>query len=82
MIEQDILIKWLHGLAEQGGKGTVNNIDARALGRCGDEITRLRADVERLRQAGQAAIDSSTGKLCINWQGALLDALAATKPKP
>src|SRR5258705_357328 len=29
-------VHWLRQLAEKGGKGTVDNIDARALGRCAD----------------------------------------------
>jgi hypothetical protein len=37
------IVEWLRGLAERGGKGAVNNIDARALGRAADEIERLRA---------------------------------------
>ena len=35
------LVQWLRSLAEKGGKGTVDNIDARALGRCADEMERL-----------------------------------------
>jgi hypothetical protein len=36
-------VEWLHGLAEKGGKGVVNNIDARCLGRVADLISRLQA---------------------------------------
>ena len=36
-------IAWLRSLAERGGKGTVDKIDARALGRIADEIERLRS---------------------------------------
>lgn len=35
-------IEWLRSLAEKGGKGVVNNVDARALGRAADEIEELR----------------------------------------
>jgi hypothetical protein len=35
-------VPWLRKLAKDGGKGTVNNIDARCLGRIADEIERLR----------------------------------------
>lgn len=31
-------IEWLRGLAEKGGKGVVNNIDARNLGRIADDL--------------------------------------------
>jgi hypothetical protein len=38
----DTDVAWLRGLAEKGGKGVVNNIDARSLGRIADEIEQLR----------------------------------------
>jgi hypothetical protein len=31
-------VSWLRGLAEKGGKGVVNNIDARSLGALADEL--------------------------------------------
>jgi hypothetical protein len=34
-------IEWLRGLAAKGGKGVVNNIDARSLGRIADEYDAL-----------------------------------------
>ena len=34
-------VKWLRELAEKGGKGVVDNIDARALGRVADELEYL-----------------------------------------
>lgn len=34
-------IAWLRELADKGGKGTVDNIDARALGRVADELEYL-----------------------------------------
>lgn len=37
-------VPWLRELAEQGGKGAVNNIDARAIGRVADELERLSQD--------------------------------------
>lgn len=40
MTEQTIA--WLRGLAEKGGKGVVNNIDARCLGRIADELEALK----------------------------------------
>lgn len=42
-------VEWLRGLAAKGGKGVVNNIDARCLGRIADEL-------ERLREAAQNTI--------------------------
>ena len=54
--ETPVLSRWLHSLAPQGGKGTVNNIDARALGRCGDAIDRLAAELRRAREALRAII--------------------------
>lgn len=35
-------IDWLRQLAEKGGRGVVNNIDARSLGRIADKIECLR----------------------------------------
>lgn len=35
-------VPWLRSLAEKGGKGVVDNIDARSLGRIADEIEQLR----------------------------------------
>ena len=40
------LVPWFRGLAEHGGKGVVNNIDARCLGRAADEIESLRERLE------------------------------------
>lgn len=34
-------IQWLRELAEKGGKGVVDNIDARSLGRVADELEYL-----------------------------------------
>ena len=31
-------IEWFRRMAEQGGKGVVNNIDARSLGRIADQM--------------------------------------------
>lgn len=45
-------VNWLKGLAEKGGKGVVNNIDARCLGRVADELLRLQeyaGDLKRQR---------------------------------
>ena len=37
-------VPWLRELADKGGTGVVNNVDARALGRIADELMRLRGD--------------------------------------
>lgn len=49
-------IDWLRGLAESGGRGVVNNIDARCLGRIADDLERLRSiAIERMDLFRQAA---------------------------
>jgi coenzyme F420-reducing hydrogenase alpha subunit len=49
-------VPWLREMAEQGGKGVVNNIDARCLGRIANELERLRSiAVERMDLFRQAA---------------------------
>lgn len=40
----DQTIEWLRGLAAKGGKGVVDNIDARSLGRIADDIVRIIAE--------------------------------------
>ena len=40
---------WFRSLAHKGGKGVVNNIDARSLGRIADEIEAMAAEIARLR---------------------------------
>jgi len=42
----DQTIAWLRNLEKKGGKGVVNNIDARCLGRIADDLERLRAALE------------------------------------
>ena len=39
---------WLRGLAAKGGKGVVNNIDARSLGRVADQLVHLHEQLETL----------------------------------
>jgi hypothetical protein len=46
----DKYVAWLEYLAKKGGKGVVNYIDARALGRIAAEITRLRERVAELEK--------------------------------
>jgi hypothetical protein len=50
-------VPWLRGLAEQGGKGIVNNIDARSLGRIADELECLRAENSRLKSRGSDILE-------------------------
>ena len=68
-------VLWLRGLAEKGGKGVVNNIDARCLGRIGDELERLRGCLEEIAVfssdpvsalAAQEVLDAPAPKLSIN----------------
>ena len=40
---------WLRRLAEKGGKGTVDNIDARSLGRVADLLRRYTSIIRELR---------------------------------
>jgi len=44
-------VTWLRYLADKGGKGVVNNIDARCLGRIADELERLQSEAERLKKS-------------------------------
>lgn len=48
---------WLHSLAHEGGKGVVNNIDARALGRCADLIDTLEENTKRTIEGDYTAAD-------------------------
>jgi hypothetical protein len=52
-------IPWLRGLAEKGGRGVVNNIDARCLGRIADELERLTAQEKDYRDLTRSLIDMS-----------------------
>lgn len=49
ILEKSFNARWLRTMAHRGGKGVVDNIDARALGRVADEIDGLRAELSRLR---------------------------------
>ncbi len=42
------LIAWLDDMSRRGGKGTVNNVDARALGRVAEAMSALRDYAEYL----------------------------------
>ena len=44
-------IPWLRMLAARGGKGVVENIDARSLARIADELASMQAEIKRLRAA-------------------------------
>lgn len=46
----EFLADWLRIISHRGGKGVVDNIDARALGRCADELDLLATQVGLLRK--------------------------------
>lgn len=54
-------VPWLRYLAEKGGKGVVNNIDARCLGRIADELERLTAQERDYRNLTQSLLDMGGG---------------------
>lgn len=54
-------IDWLRGLAERGGRGVVNNIDARCLGRIADEMERLTAQEKDYRNLTRSLLDMGGG---------------------
>ena len=54
-------IDWLRGLAEKGGRGVVNNIDARCLGRIADELERLTVQEKDYRNLTQSLLDMGGG---------------------
>jgi hypothetical protein len=54
-------VPWLRGLADKGGKGVVNNIDARCLGRVADELERLAAQEKDYRNLTQSLLDMGGG---------------------
>lgn len=41
-------VGWLRGLAEKGGKGSIDTVDARSLGRIADDMERLQRRVAAL----------------------------------
>lgn len=41
-------VKWLRGLVGPVGKGVVNNVDARAIGRVADRLEELHANQEAI----------------------------------
>lgn len=57
----DQTIEWLRGLAAKGGKGVVNNIDARCLGRIADELERLTAQEKDYRNLTRSLLDMGSG---------------------
>jgi hypothetical protein len=54
-------VKWLRGLADKGGKGVVDNIDARSLGRIADELERLRTQERDYRSLTRSLLDMGGG---------------------
>lgn len=63
MSESAMYVAWLESLAKKGGKGTVDKVDARALGRIAQEISRLRMAEQELRRLEW----SSTYSYCTGW---------------
>jgi hypothetical protein len=47
-LQADSTIHWLRSLAVKGGKGVVNNVDARCLGRIADKIEQAAARIREL----------------------------------
>lgn len=54
-------VKWLRGLADKGGKGVVDNIDARSLGRIAEELERLRTQERDYRSLMRSLLDMGGG---------------------
>lgn len=69
-----MLVAWLRELADKGGSGVVNNVDARSLGRAADELNQLRKALRELLrhiEAGtiyhaEAAIEKANRALAAN----------------
>ena len=59
MSETKQLIEWLKSLAAKGGKGTVDNIDARGLGRVADALERAE------RQLAETAANEAELRRCL-----------------
>lgn len=57
MASRELTIKWLRGLADEGGKDAVNNIDARCLGRIADDLEALSRRVVVLEMVIQEELD-------------------------
>lgn len=71
----DQTISWLRDLAAKGGKGVVNNIDARSLGRVADELERLSRPAQR--KPDPAAQFVMWSLMNGSWQGCDIDGGAA-----
>lgn len=66
MASRELTIKWLRGLAEEGGEGVVNNIDARCLGRIASDLERLH---ECLSDLVNAKALSEVRRIVAGWDG-------------
>jgi hypothetical protein len=49
-------VEWLRKLSATGGKGVMNNIDARSLGHVADQLVEKDAKIARLRKACEAGL--------------------------
>lgn len=54
--------EWLRSMSERGGKGVVNNIDARSLGRAADELDALRNLADRAYSEIAFAVHDLSGR--------------------
>lgn len=54
---------WLRELAQKGGQGVVNNLDARCLGRIADELERLRAALQSIADMAPATSEMTVAHL-------------------
>lgn len=54
--------EWLRSLSKKGGKGVVNNIDARSLGHVADELDALRNLVDRAYSEIAFAVHDLSGR--------------------
>jgi hypothetical protein len=74
-------VKWLRGLAAKGGNGTVDNIDARALGAIADEIKHLRARAAKLEAALEVARQEIAKAKELQFSGPASDAASVHKTR-
>lgn len=74
-MSNDQTVEWLRELAKKGGKGVVNNIDARCLGRIADELERLRAPAQAVPDLREELIVRAENYLANNAAESGADAL-------
>jgi len=57
-------VVWLRSLADKGGKGTVSNVDARALGRVADMLCDTWGSMQCLRDQADTHVCDASGYIC------------------